>query len=300
MNSNGHASLKAMWRYSHSWFRWSLSNANFVWMAIYSAEVRVRPSVVQIMMINSPILGSPWIPEHNRPVSIISVKSWLWISSTLPRVGNWTMDWSNGDYFHIDGQAVCERSFASVFSFCNSLDQFGWVIQRAFLLLYCFNCLNYLCRSLISAPISVIFASMSPNCVSLDSSTIASMASCMNGICKALWKSMANVDCRLLDAFGGKERGWYYKVIEFSFAGPVINRSCEGGLGYWGKEYGGTREADWWVASATIDCMLEVPINDAIIATHSSALRVRLSVWYFGLCGLGEGFLHFPIFLYWY
>ena len=78
-------------------------------------------------------------------------------------------------------------------------------------------------------------------------------------------------------------------------AGLVINSSCEGGLGYQGKECGGITGAALWMGSATTDCMLEVPINDAIIASHSSALRVWLSVWCFGLW-FGGGFPSFSHF----
>ena len=74
--------------------------------------------------------------------------------------------------------------------------------------------------------------------------------------------------------FGGEERGWYHEAIELSLAGSVINNSCKGGLGYKGKECGGTTGAAWWMGSATTYFMFEVPINDTIIATHWSALRV--------------------------
>ena len=79
-------------------------------MVIYPEQVGARPSVAPIMMINFTISCSPWVPDfqasmmakwytkvttHSRPVSVILVKSQLLINVTLPRVGNWTMDWSN-------------------------------------------------------------------------------------------------------------------------------------------------------------------------------------------------------------
>ena len=115
---------------------------------------------------------------------------------------------------------------------------------------------------------------------------------------KALSKSIGNVDCGLSDAFGDKERGWYYEAIELSLAGSVINSSCKGGLGYQGKECGGTIGAAWWMESATTDCMLEVPINDAILlhtrlhSEYDSRLDILVSVVW------GRVSLVFLLFLY--
>ena len=129
MNSNVHASLKAMWQYSHSWFRWSWSNASFWWMVIYPEQVGARPSVAQIMMINSTISCNTWIPDvqtsmmakwytkvatHSRPISVILVKSQLLINVTLPQgwgTGPWTGLiglWYSNNHF-IGSLCVCDK-----------------------------------------------------------------------------------------------------------------------------------------------------------------------------------------------
>ena len=99
-------------------------------MVIYPEQVGARPSVAQIMMINSTISCNPWIPDvqasmmakwytkvatHSRPISVISVKSQLLINVTLPQgwgTGPWTGLiglWYSNNHF-IGSLCVCDKT----------------------------------------------------------------------------------------------------------------------------------------------------------------------------------------------